>query len=1009
MIIKYKDKLSELIKKIALTILIFSAFAVSDSKSVELDSRGNDFWLLFTPNVHRYYNTSGFRSKSDKDSLYLIVTSQFATTGTVTYNNGKGERILNFTIPKPNSVIELSFDYYDYELKPSNHFGVDNDVGSSDCEKISSKYFRVQSDDQISVHTINRALTTSEAALIYPDHALGKEHIILTYNNDARIGLLNTPSLFAILATEDNTEVEIIPSAPTKVNGSKTQNIKMNKGDTYLVEAALTNSSGNRRDYDLTGSRVNSNKPIAVFSGQQRANVPIENSDGSSRDLLYEQVPAVDRWGLNALLIPFKQVTTSTSGYSDIYRVVAAFDDTEVIINDTKTEDLNSGEYYEGKLDKVYRIKSNRPILTAVFKKTAQNSTTKYSSDPLMLFVPPVERFVSELIVTHIYANDAGAVESFDDYYLAIVSKKAESADVRVNGQPMTSPLYNIAERQDVPTTEYEYIVLDVKKHGYYHVKSPGKVGVYAYAYGWAISYGFTGGFESSSQDLNPPFLKASGECYEMEVIALDSSSYDSMLEKVEVPAADLDNVKIDYVDPPNLVPRITLGASLVDKHYDGRFKVIAIDSNKNQAEKFFDIPGFTIKLENGAETTDTVYYDNESIVSKEKCIQIELTNYGKFFHKVRLLETKLDPVSSLRTVTSDQVVDLSAGEAKDFEICFTFDHGGVFNDTIVIGDDCYSKVIIVTTKVGDDDTPPVFTSSSDPCGTKVTIMIEEEGDLNFGMKKFDVLVSENCDIDAIKTELMKYELSVTVADPYQDAIYSIRATDNSDNTSEYTDTIPGFTLALNDDLDKKIHIEFGELPVGNKYCDSVELTNYGMFDFVLDKPYVSENEYFSLTTHQYPLIIPSGESRKLTVCVKLNNINQEDMFDELIMEFNCVELRISLGGTAVEHVFDGETPCGSALKLKMLALPKEVMLGDVYPNPAKEKISSIIGLPEDAKVMIRVFDLHGNLKAEDQVEDYKAGLYEFSTELGNLDNGVYVYQIIVNGKKLSRNFTVIK
>jgi hypothetical protein len=1015
MIKRYKNKSHGLIKKIGMLIIAI-LFFLPGSASADLDSRGKEFWVLFTPNFHNEYRTNGIRAWGDRDSLFVIVTSQYATDFEIFYNDGTGEKSQTYSISQPNSVVELSFDYYDFELKSYNPSGKTGFNDSrSDNEKVTSKYFRVVSDNEISVHTINRAVTSSEAALIYPTHALGLEHIILTYWSDVN-DIFNsqqyTPSQFAILATEDDTEVEIVPSAPTRENGLDVQRITLNRGETYLVQANVEDQFGNDLETDLTGSRVNANKPIAVFSGQQRATVPIEmTSSNNPRDCLYEQVPAVDRWGLNALLIPFRQ-GIGNDLYSDIYRVLAAFDDTKIYIDDVLVKTLKSGEYFEDKLDRVKRIRSNRPILTAAYKKTSSNvGNTDAVGDPLMLFVPPVERFVNELIVTHIFAKGdaSNKVEAFEEYYLAIVSKKDETDDVRINDLPITSNRYTIIQRQDIPSTDYEYIIIDVDKHGYYHCKSPGKMGVYAYAYGYAISYGFTGGFESSSQDLNPPFLLSSGKCYERTIIALDSSSYDSELETVYAPTEDLENVQLAFNDPQELVPRITVEARLTDIHYDGAFKIVAVDSNKNETEDFYEIPGFTVKFEGEPEILDTLIIDQEALPNQIECVMFDLNNYGKFFHQVRLIDSKLDRVQGSRTVDPDDLVNLSPGETKGFEICYEFFIGGSYRDTFLLGDDCYQKVVIVNMVVGDDEDPPQITGSSDPCNTTVTLTIQEKSKLDFGIRDYEVLVSENCDINVVKQERLEYILSVKVADPYQDAIYHIRANDFKDNSSEYLDTIPGFTIALNDELDKMIHLEFGELGVGSVYCDSLELRNYGMFDFVLERPYVSENKFFSLTTSEYPLVIRPGETKKIAVCVKLTNVEQENVLDEILMEFNCVGLQVSLGGTAVERKFAGETPCGQALELTLFATPDELVLGEVYPNPAKDQVSSIIGLPEKSSVHIQVYDIHGNLMMDNPAGEYDTGLYEFSNHLGNLPSGTYVYQIIIGGEKHSKTFTITK
>src|ERR1035437_6704843 len=80
-----------------------------------------------------------------------------------------------------------------------------------------------------------------------------------------------TPGEFWIVGVQDSTNVTITlrdnssKGTPANVPFS----VRLNQGDTYLVQGD-PNSASN----DLTGSLIESDQPIAVFSGHMRASIP---------------------------------------------------------------------------------------------------------------------------------------------------------------------------------------------------------------------------------------------------------------------------------------------------------------------------------------------------------------------------------------------------------------------------------------------------------------------------------------------------------------------------------------------------------------------------------------------------------------------------------------------------------------------------------------------------------------------------------------------------------------
>jgi hypothetical protein len=109
-------------------------------------------------------------------------------------------------------------------------------------EAISQKGIKVEASDTISVYCTNIANVSFDASFVLPTESLGDEYIIQTYDqsispNSNPYAYNNETSAFLIVATEDNTEIDITPSVTTLGGheAGQTFTITMNAGETYHV------------------------------------------------------------------------------------------------------------------------------------------------------------------------------------------------------------------------------------------------------------------------------------------------------------------------------------------------------------------------------------------------------------------------------------------------------------------------------------------------------------------------------------------------------------------------------------------------------------------------------------------------------------------------------------------------------------------------------------------------------------------------------------------------------
>lgn len=495
---KLTNQISNVILKF-LNFLVVSIICIislfSQTNSNYPDTKGTDFWLTFPPNFHN--GKLGGGSSYYDDSLYIFITADKPTSGVIEYVDLRGRTFTrNFNISDSTNIFTFSVFYNDLELLGYN----DNEgtlINRHNSEVITNQYFHITSDNEVTVYAHNQANSTSEACLVYPADVLGKDYFILSYNSDGKWGdysnelsYASTPSQFVILATEDSTIVNIIPKNETQYNSKNTQTITLNKGEAYLVQAKITRTS---LKTDLTGSEVHSDKPVAVYAGHQRATIPNDSIySNPSRDYLIEQMPPLQSWGQNAILVPFVQPEYVTKVKNDLYRILAANDNTELYINDVQKTILNKGDFYEGELTEVCYVRASAPILVAQFKKTSEFTAVSIpfsSGDPFEMLIPPIEHFTNNYKVVNIQARQNSTSDIvYTEHYLTIVAQDTSLSTVILDGTPVPSDSF-----KTIPVSNYRYANIRVND-GVHTISSDSNIGVYVYGYGEANSYGYLGG-----------------------------------------------------------------------------------------------------------------------------------------------------------------------------------------------------------------------------------------------------------------------------------------------------------------------------------------------------------------------------------------------------------------------------------------------------------------------------------------------------------------------------------
>ena len=388
----YNNLTKKITTYIKLVICLLAIVTVPQNLyAAQLDSKGTDFWLMFNGNL-------------GTPELTLFITGDTATSGTVSIPG------LAFTSPftvTPGTVTSV--------IIPSSA-----QVTTSDS--IGNLGIHVVSAAEVTVYGLNRIQATTDAFLGLPTDILGTEYINLGYKNT---DIVNA-SQFGIVATQNSTAVTITPTVTT---GSRTAGvpylITLNQGQTYQLRN--TNSA----PADLTGSIIQSDKPIAVFGGHQCANIP--NGNTFACDHVVEQLPPTSTWGQAFLTVP---LATRING--DTFRVLASQNGTEVRINGSLVVTLNRGQFYEQIIVGQSEISTTKPVLVAQYS----NGTTfdSVTSDPFQILIPPKEQFLASYTVTT-------PATGFSINFINIVAPNAIVGAINLDGSAIPSALV-FADRQ---------------------------------------------------------------------------------------------------------------------------------------------------------------------------------------------------------------------------------------------------------------------------------------------------------------------------------------------------------------------------------------------------------------------------------------------------------------------------------------------------------------------------------------------------------------------------------
>ena len=354
-----------------------------------------------------------------------------------------------------------------------------------------NKGILVTADEEISVYALNQLSSSTDAYLALPTDSDGKFYYVASYSSQ----ILRTRSLFAVIGVERKTKVKVTPTAPIEMpNGKtlaagKTIKVRLNRLQTYLFQS--------KPNGDLTGTLIESNKPIALLAGHECANVP---AHVTFCDHLVEQLPPTNRWGKDYVTAPFSRRLAG-----DVFRVIASNDDTVIKINNKEKAVKDAGEYLEISLpsNSYNYISTSEPTLLVQYCKST--GADGQLTDPFMMLVPPVSQYASAYTIS----TPSDRPVNFTNYMNVIVDSK-EVDGLRLDGRPFVEGLqWHRVDAFSSGSLSVATVPLATGSHMVRHVSPIIQFAVMLYGYASYDSYGYPGGLRLADLQFCFPGGKA--------------------------------------------------------------------------------------------------------------------------------------------------------------------------------------------------------------------------------------------------------------------------------------------------------------------------------------------------------------------------------------------------------------------------------------------------------------------------------------------------------------------
>lgn len=453
------------------SIILLLTFLSLTVRGQDFSNKGTEFWVGYGSHCSMYNANGTVNPTGGAQDMVLYFTS---------------DRNANVTVEIPSIGWTSTYSVAANQVTTSNTIPkiTGQDARITDEGK-SGKGIHITSDVPIIAYAHIYNASISGATLLFPVNTLAREYYSINYTQISNQAYSYCYSY--VIATEDDTNVEIIPSANTILNAKgDTIKVKLNKGEVYNIFGKLITFANPFRGEDLTGTKIRSVatptspcKRIAVFSGSGKVSINCNNGSGSADNYMQQSFPA-NAWGKKYLTAPTKDMP------NNFYRIAVSKPGTVVKRNGVVLTGLINGFYYDYQSSTPDLIESDEPIMVAQYITTTGQCGNTFiggRGDPEMIYLSPIEQTIDKVTINS--TPNAG----INLHYINIVIHKNGASSLKIDGVSPTPGL-------DIPhpqANDYLYYQIPLGS-GSHTIQSDSGFNAIAYGYGNAETYGYNAG-----------------------------------------------------------------------------------------------------------------------------------------------------------------------------------------------------------------------------------------------------------------------------------------------------------------------------------------------------------------------------------------------------------------------------------------------------------------------------------------------------------------------------------
>lgn len=407
-------------------------------------NRGKEFWLGYGFHWIFLNSDNGGVIPLNGQDMALYISAEQTAVVTVSINGTSWSQTVNI----PANSVDASI--------------VIPKAGANDArlltDGLSTKGIHIVSDVPVAVYAHVYVTQGSGATMLMPVETYGYSYYSINYSqatSNSPLPIINPTtangpdwySWFYVVASEDNTRVEIVPADSTK-NGwlpGQTYTVNLNKGEIYNVFGKMVagNSQAWAASKDMTGSKIKSVvgadgncHPIAFFSGS--GGIRICRGDGG--EYMQQQVFPAQAWGTRYLTYHTINNTNTDilETNRNYYRVCVSDPSAVVRRNGVVLTGLIKNFYYEfqDSTGGDY-IESDKPVLVSQYTVNENQcwnfpTTTPAppsNGDPEMFYLSPIEQGQKSV---RLFASRQSPAIAY--VYTNIILPTAGVASLRVDG-----------------------------------------------------------------------------------------------------------------------------------------------------------------------------------------------------------------------------------------------------------------------------------------------------------------------------------------------------------------------------------------------------------------------------------------------------------------------------------------------------------------------------------------------------------------------------------------------